>query len=111
MLKLKNLPNDFQAEAVACAVYILNKSPSSSVEGKTPYEVWSGKRPNIQHMRVFGCIAYAHVPDQIWKKLDDKAEKCIFIDYNNVTKGYKLYNPKMEKVIVSRDVIFDEQNK
>lgn len=110
MLRLKNLPKYFWAEAVACAVYILNRSPSSSVEGRTPFEVWSGRRPNIEHMRVFGCIAYAHVPNHIRKKLDDKAEKCIFIGYSNVTKGYKLYNPKKEKVIISRDVIFDEQS-
>ncbi|CAL9028169.1 unnamed protein product, partial [Prunus brigantina] len=109
MLKLKNLPKYFWAEAVACAVYILNRSPSRSVNGRTPYEVWSGRKPNIQHLRVFGCIAYSHVPDHIRKKLDEKAEKCIFIGYSTVTKGYKLYNPKTEKVIISRDVTFDEQ--
>ncbi|CAL8994927.1 unnamed protein product, partial [Prunus brigantina] len=73
---------------------ILNRSPSRSVNGRTPYEVWSGRKPNIQHLRVFGCIAYSHVPDHIRKKLDEKAEKCIFIGYDTVTKGYKLYNPK-----------------
>ncbi|CAL9006618.1 unnamed protein product, partial [Prunus brigantina] len=109
MLKLKNLPKYFWAEAVACVVYILNRSPSRSVNGRTPYEVWSGRKPNIQHLRVFGCIAYSHVPDHIRKKLDEKAEKCIFIGYSTVTKGYKLYNPKTEKVIISRDVTFDEQ--
>ncbi|PRQ23286.1 putative RNA-directed DNA polymerase [Rosa chinensis] len=110
MLKFKGLPKYFWAEAVSCAVYILNRSPSRSIDGSTPYEVWSGHKPNIQHMRVFGCIAFAHVPDHIRKKLDDKADKCIFIGYSTVTKGYKLYNPKTKKVIVSRDVTFDEQS-
>lgn len=64
----------------------------------------------FEHMRVFGCIVYAHVPDHICKKFCDKAKKYIFIGYNNVTKEYKLYNPKKDKVIISCDVILDEQS-
>ena len=60
--------------------------------------------------RVFGCIAYAHVPDQLRKKLDDKGEKCIFIGYSTDSKAYKLYNPETKKVIISRDVTFDEKD-
>ena len=59
---------------------------------------------------MFCCIVYAHVPDPLKKKLKDKAEKYIFIEYSSVTKGYKLYNPITEKVIISRDVIFDKQS-
>ena len=59
---------------------------------------------------MFGCICYAHVPDALRKKLDDKAEKCIFLGYSQRTKGYKLYNPVSGKVIVSRDVTFNEQD-
>ena len=40
--------------------------------------------------------------------MDDQTEKCIVIGYNNKTKGYKLFNPKIGKVIVSRDVTFDK---
>ena len=57
---------------------------------------------------MFGCIAYPHVPDELRKKLNNKAEKCIFIGYSLDTKGYKLYNPKTQKVIISPDVTFDE---
>ncbi|KAJ6835827.1 MTA/SAH nucleosidase isoform X1 [Iris pallida] len=91
-----------------CCLY-LKQVPSISVDQRTPYEIWSSHKPNIQHMQVFGCIAYSHVPDHIRKKLDEKVEKCIFIGYSSVTKGYKLFNPKSGKVIVSRDVTFDEQ--
>ena len=55
-------------------------------------------------MRVFGCIAYAHVPDQLRKKLDIKGEKCIFIGYSDESKAYKLYNPSTKNVIINRDV-------
>ncbi|XLT27854.1 hypothetical protein HN873_059146, partial [Arachis hypogaea] len=110
MLKSKQMPKEFWAEAVATAVHILNKCPTKSVRDKTPEEAWSGKRPSIHHFRVFGCIAYAHVPDQLRKKLDNKGEKCIFIGYSTDSKAYKLYNPETKKVIISRDVTFDEKD-
>ena len=62
MLKAKNMPKEFWAEAVSCAVYLSNKSPTKSVKDKTPQETWSGMKPNVDNLRVFGSIAYAHVP-------------------------------------------------
>ena len=79
-----------------------------SVLGKTPQEAWNGRKPNIGHLKVFGYVTYAHMPNQLRKKIDDKAEKFIFIGYSHETKGYKLYNSKTKKVVVSRDVTFDE---
>ena len=108
MLHLKKLPKGFWGDAVDCAFYLLNRCPTRSVLGKTPQEAWTRRKPSIGHLRVFGCICYAHVPDVLRKKLDDKAEKCIFLGYSQKTKGYKLYNPVSGKVIVSRDVTFDE---
>lgn len=110
MLKGKHMPTSFWAEAVACAVYLLNRCPTKSVRFKTPLEVWNGHKPGVSHLKVFGCIAYAHVPDQKRTKLEDKGEKCIFIGYDNRTKAYKLYNPESHKVIISRDVEFDEED-
>ena len=59
-------------------------------------------------MKVFGCIAYVHVPDELRTKLDPKAEKCVFIGYSLEKKGYRCYNPSTRDVSVSRDVVFDE---
>ncbi|CAH9069840.1 unnamed protein product [Cuscuta europaea] len=109
MLKTKNMPKDFWAEAVDCAVYLQNRCPTKSLDGKTPQEAWHGGKPGVSHLRVFGCIAYAHVPDQTRSKLDDKSEKFIFIGYDKHSKGYKLYNPNFKKLIISRDVEFDEE--
>ncbi|XP_074353008.1 uncharacterized protein LOC141692171 [Apium graveolens] len=72
MVKAKHIPRTFWAEAVLCAVYLLNRCPTKSVRNKTPNEAWSGSKPSVGHLRIFGCIAYAHVPDQKRKKLDDK---------------------------------------
>eukprot|EP00253_Pinus_taeda_P033359 PITA_33359 len=59
-------------------------------------------------MRVFGCVAYAHVLDQLRRNLDSKGAKCVFVGYCNESKAYKLYTPSTKKLIVSRDVQFIE---
>ena len=60
-------------------------------------------------MRVFGCVAYAHIPDQLRKKLDSKGEKCIFVGYSDESKAYRLYNPSTKKFVISKDVQFIEE--
>lgn len=60
-------------------------------------------------MRIFGCVAYAHVPDEFRKKLDSKGKKCTFVGYGDESKAYKFYNPSTKKVIISRDVQFIEE--
>jgi len=107
MLNEKNLPNYFWAEAVATAVYIMNRTPTATVHGMTLEEKFTGKKPDVSHLRVFGCIAYVHVPDEKRSKLDPKAEKCIFIGYSSEQKGYRCFSPSTRKLQVSRDV-FDE---
>ncbi|CAJ2633694.1 unnamed protein product [Trifolium pratense] len=109
MLKSKRLPKELWAEAVACAVYLSNRSPTRSVLGKTPQEAWSGRKPGISHLRVFGSIAHVQIPDEKRSKLDEKSEKYIFIGYDANSKGYKLYNPDTGKTIISRNVVFDEE--
>jgi hypothetical protein len=75
----------------------------------TPQEAWSGYKPSVAHLRIFGCVAYAQVLEAKRRKLDDRGEKCIFVGYNEESKAYKLYNPLTNKVVVSRDVIFSEE--
>ncbi|KAE8676644.1 hypothetical protein F3Y22_tig00111582pilonHSYRG00249 [Hibiscus syriacus] len=109
MLKSKKLPKEFWAEAVACAVYLTNRSPTRSVWGKTPQEAWSGRKPDISHLRTFGSIAHVHVPDERRTKLGDKSESFIFIGYDANSKGYKLYNPNNKKFVISRDVFEEDE--
>ena len=61
---------------------------------------------SVSHLKLFGCGAYAHVSDELRKKLDKKGQKCIFVGYSEDTKAYKLYAPVARKVIISRDVQF-----
>ena len=75
----------------------------------TLYEAWSGRKPGVAHLKVFGCIAYAHVPDEKRRKLDHKSVKCIFIGYCEETKTYRMYNAEPGKMLVSHDMFFDEK--
>jgi len=76
---------------------------------RVPEEAWSGTKQGVTHMKVFGCVAYAHILDQLRKKLDNKGEKCIFIGFSEESKAYRLYKPSTKKLIVSRDVQFIEE--
>ncbi|KAG8477010.1 hypothetical protein CXB51_030151 [Gossypium anomalum] len=81
------------------------RSPSVAIEKKTPQEVWSGNPANYSDLKIFGCPAYAHVDNG---KLEPRSIKCVFLGYKASVKGYKLWCPENRKVVISRDVVFDE---
>jgi hypothetical protein len=108
MLSGVGLGQELWAEAVGTTCYLVNRSPSSALDDKTPQEVWTGKEPSLTHIRVFGCDAYVHVPKENRSKLDKKDEKCIFVGYTDGLKGYKLWNSETKKIVYSRDVVFRE---
>jgi transposase InsO family protein len=110
MLHAQNLKLDLWAEAVVNAVYTRNRCPTSAVEGMTPEQAWSGRQPCVAHMRIFGCIAYAKVPDERRTKLEAKALKCVFLGYCEGTKAYRLMSVDTRKIIRSRDVTFCEES-
>ena len=108
MLSHAGLPKSFWAEAIATAAYIRNRMPTAAIrEDKTPYEKWYGRKPDVSNLRVFGCMAYAHIPESQRKKLDKKSEKLRFVGYSIQSKGYRLFDEN-QKVIVRRDVVFNE---
>jgi hypothetical protein len=76
--------------------------------GKTPFELWYGRRPAVHHLRTFGCISYVKDTTPHLKKLDDRGRKGIFIGYEKGSKAYCVYDPITNWVIVTRDVVFDE---
>ena len=107
MLFQVDLDKSFWAEACNHACYLVNRSPSTAIELKTPFEVFFGTPANYSDLKVFGCPAYAHVNDG---KLEPRALKCIFLGYPSGVKGYRLWcvEPKSPKFLISRDVKFDE---
>ena len=108
MLNEKNMPNYFWADVASTAVYVINRCPTAGVHRMTPEEAWSGRKPDLSHMKIFGCVCYVHVPDDLRTKLDVKSKKCVFIGYSLEQKGYRCYNPTTKELRVSRDVVFDE---
>jgi len=108
MLAHAGLPNCYWAEAVSTAAYLRNQTPSNSFdEHTTPYEKWYGRKPNVNHSRVFGCCAYAYVQDSDRKKLDMKAEKLRLVGYSKKSKGYRLFNEETRQLVTRRNVIFN----
>ena len=111
MIAHANLPNTFWADAVHTAAYVRNILLTAAVkENKTPFECWYGRKPNISHIRVFGCMAYAHISTDRRRKLDPKATKMRFVGYSLTSKGYRLYDEESKKLFVRRDVVFNEND-
>ena len=92
MLSGAGLGQELWAEALGIACYLVNRSPSSTLDENTPQEVWIGKKPSLTHLKVFGYEAYVHVPKENMSKIDKKVETCIFIRCKDGLKGYKLLN-------------------
>ena len=106
MLSNAGLGKVFWAEAITYVCHLINMLPSTAIEGKSPLEVWSGKPvSDYDTLRVFGCPAYYHVRES---KLDPRAKKSIFMGLQSGVKGYKVWDPEARKIILSRDVTFDE---
>ena len=87
----------------------MNQSPTKSLNGKTPFEAWFGKKPGVKHLRMFGCVAYAKRVGPDISKLTDRSVPCVFLGYEPGTKGFRVYDPVKGKLMVTRDVIFDEK--
>ena len=82
MLKSKRMLKEFWAKVVQCAIYVQNQYPHAKLDDQTPLGAWSGQKPTISHLKMFGSVAYAHVQDQRRTKLEDKNKRYIFIGYD-----------------------------
>ena len=104
------LMNIFWGHAVLTAAHIHNRVPSHSHEDLSPLEHWTGKAPGIGHLRVFGSTAWVHIPKERRQKLDPKSVKGILVGYQEDagSRVYRVYNAVTKKLLLSRDVIFDE---
>jgi IS30 family transposase len=78
MIPTQGLDLEFWAEAVNTVVYIKNQCPTKAFESKTPQEAWTGRKPNVSHLRVFGCKAFAHILDEKRSKLVSNSIFCVF---------------------------------
>ncbi|POM81899.1 Hypothetical protein PHPALM_60 [Phytophthora palmivora] len=92
------------------AIYIKNRLPSPKSPDKTPFEIVYKSTPNVKHMRIFGCKAYVLTPREKRRKWDPKAREGTFMGYEERSKSYRVYDIEAGKVVISRDVTFDESS-
>ena len=95
------------AEAVNTCVYVLNRSYTKTLKDETPYENWSGRKPYVDHLRVFGSVVHVKPARKVSKR-EDRSILMILIGYECGTKVYRCLDPMNFKVTISRDVIFEE---
>jgi hypothetical protein len=108
MLHDQSLPLYLWAEACATAVYLQNRSPHRILGKMTPEEAFTDRRSDVEHIRIFGCSTFSHVASERRTKLDPTAQQGILVGYSEVSKAYRIYIPPLRKVVVSRDVRFEE---
>lgn len=94
MICNSSLPKFLWGEALKTANYILNRVPSKSVP-KTPFELWTGRKPSLSHFHVWGCRAEARLYNPNEKRFDPKTVSCYFIGFPEKSKGYRFYCPHL----------------
>jgi hypothetical protein len=108
LLKSVGMPGPFWGEAVKTAVYLLNRAPSRSLKGMTPYQAWHGRAPAVHHLRIFGCVAHVKRLGPGITKLADRSVPGVFVGYEEGSKAYRVYDPKGKRLYITRDVAFEE---
>ena len=110
MLISAKMPKSFWGEALLAATHIRNLSPTSATSGaKTPYEVFYGHKPTVEHLRVWGCEAQVLIPEEKRAKLDSRTWTGRFVGYATTQKGWRIWNPTTKKIEVARNVKFFEE--
>ena len=107
-LYYSQLPMSFWAEAVVYIVYTFNRTCSRVHGAHTPFELYTGLKPSLSHLRPFGCPVFIHIPDHLRKKLDVKCRKGVFVGYSDESKAYRVWDSDKQQVITTRDLVFDE---
>lgn len=110
MIHSASLSLGFWELAADAAVHIYNRTPSRVIGWRAPHELWASRVPDVSYFRVFGCLAYVHVPEGKRQKLDPRSTIMTFVGYEPGSKGYRLWNPTTQTIVLSRDVTFDESS-
>ena len=105
----QNFATKVLAKSINCAAYIQNRVPHKHLDGMTPFEAWSGHKPDVTHFRIFGSRAWARIPIEKRKDLHPQSQECIFVEYSKDSKGYNLINLSTNKSFIERCVQFQEE--
>lgn len=109
MLHDQSLPFFLWVEACNTIVYLRYRSPHRVLGSKTSEKIYTGKKPEVGQIKIFGCLAYSHVPEEKRMKLEPTAERVILMGYNETSRAYRIYLPAQRKIVLRRDVTFEEE--
>ena len=111
MLADSRLPKRYWGEAILTANYLRNISPYAPLQGKTPYQAWTGEMPQLHYLRVFGCRVYVRANKPSLKKLDTRSQPCTFVGYQEGGRTYRvLTEAGALKVVAPSDCVFTEHH-
>ena len=111
MINSHNLNEKLWGEAIMTATYLKNRSPHSSLESITPEEAWSGRKPSVKHLRIFGCKTSVLIPKEFRRnKLSSRVGWGVLVGYAGKSLGYRIWDPERQRVYVRRDVKFYEKD-
>jgi hypothetical protein len=96
LMKNMNVLGMFWGEVVRHSVHLLNRLPTKTMGSRTPFEAWNGRKPQLGHLRVFGCKAH------------DRSVPMVYFGAEYGNKAHRLYDPQSRRIVVSRDVVFEE---
>jgi hypothetical protein len=109
MIHDEDLPMCLWGEATMVAVYVQNRLSHSALGFKNLEEMFVGKKPEVSHLKIFGCPVFIHIPKEKRNKLEPSGKKGIFVGYCEVSKAFRIYIPGHRHSEISRDVTFDEE--
>jgi hypothetical protein len=108
MIHDQDLPMCLWEEVAMAAIYVHNRLSHSVIGLKTLEKMFTGKKPKVIHLKIFGCPVFIHIPKEQRNKLDPSGKKGIFVGYCEVSKAFRIYILGQHHIEISRDVTFDE---
>nr|KYP68715.1 hypothetical protein KK1_022356 [Cajanus cajan] len=105
-----NLPPSFWNFAIMHVVHLINCIPTPFLQNVSPFQKLYDKPCDISTLRVFGCLCYINTLQAHRKKLDPRANPCIYLGFKPNTKGYLIFNLHTRNIEVSRNVVFYEDH-
>jgi hypothetical protein len=108
MIHDQDLPVCLWAEVAMTIVYVQNRLSHSALGFKTSEEMFTEKKPEVSHLKIFGCPVFIHIPKEKRNKLESSGKKGIFVGYCEVSKAFRIYIPGHRHIEINKDVTFDE---